>query len=314
MGSYNECCFCAYYGDSMGKKHIIKKFFILVAAILLSTDIQASFCQIDGNDVAKEANKIIGTRYVWGGNSNKHGLDCSALVKNIYSKYGYIIPRKASWQIKNTRSCPTYTDINDIRVGDAIYFSNRKKGIHHTAIVTGFSKDGTPIITHAKGKKFGVVREKMSKRYIREFIGGKRFYNCTSSLAGVYTEEEIAEAIILYAEKTGVKPKSLYDKIWEESGLNPLLISIAKDKNKEFDIDKLVAFREKGVRAYFHEDILKIEPKSIKEAKLIISTLYDFGFNFNVGLLQVNAKKVKRKEALGLIYPTKNLEIASRIK
>ena len=63
-----------------------------------------SFEKIEGIQVAKDANKVIGKPYIWGGNDLNVGVDCSALVKLIYSKYGYSLPRTAATQVQNTRS------------------------------------------------------------------------------------------------------------------------------------------------------------------------------------------------------------------
>ena len=131
-----------------------------------------------GNIVAFKANKILGTKYIWGGNSMRNGLDCSALVQQIYKRLGYSLPRTAEAQATKTKECPMIRKLSDTMIGDALYFKNNQGKIHHVAIVSGFDKYGRPIITHAKGKKYGVVRECLTDKYISEFIGAKRFWNC----------------------------------------------------------------------------------------------------------------------------------------
>ena len=296
------------------------RFFALGVAVAVGVQCPA-FEKIGGEQIAKDANKIIGTKYVWGGNSNTKGLDCSALVKNVYRKYGYRLPRKASWQAQSTKYCPTYHELSDISIGDALYFKNAKKGIHHTAIVTGFAKDGTPIITHAKGKKFGVVREKMSSRYIRELFAVKKFYECTSPLAGVYTDEEIASIIVKEAKSRGVSPYVLFRDAERLSSVDPLLVSlpIAKNKRIGHNVDALMGLASDGLSVTKVGDTVKFRPATISDARLLIRTLYEYGFNFSVGLFQIDVERAQRlsgKESgfdpASLLYPAQNAALYER--
>lgn len=129
-----------------------------------------------GEGIATSANKYIGVPYVWGGNSLIKGLDCSAFVRILVKSHtGINLPRTAKNQALKTKEYSNITSFNQLKRGDAVYFKNKKGYIHHVALVTGFGEDGHPFITHAKGKKFGVVREKISEKYINEFFIGKRF-------------------------------------------------------------------------------------------------------------------------------------------
>ena len=133
----------------------------------------------DGKNIAKSANKYIGVPYVWGGNSLTKGLDCSAFVKILVKQHcGINLPRTAKNQALKTKKCSNITSFSSLRVGDAIYFKDSKGHIHHVALITGFDIDGYPFIAHAKGKAYGVVREKITKKYIDEFFVGKRFGSC----------------------------------------------------------------------------------------------------------------------------------------
>jgi len=130
----------------------------------------------NGKDIAKSANKYIGIPYVWGGNSLTKGLDCSAFVKILVKTHtGKNLPRTAKNQALKTKQASTVASFSSLQVGDAIYFKNKRGHIHHVALVTGFDADGYPFITHAKGKAYGVVREKITKKYVDEFYVGKRF-------------------------------------------------------------------------------------------------------------------------------------------
>ena len=130
-------------------------------------------------NIAKSANKYIGNPYVWGGNSLTKGLDCSAFVKILIKSHtGINLPRTAKNQALKTDKYLNISTFNHLKIGDAVYFKNSEGHIHHVALVTGFDTDGYPFITHAKGKEFGIVREKISKNYVDEFFVGKRF--CSS--------------------------------------------------------------------------------------------------------------------------------------
>lgn len=137
----------------------------------------------NGTIIAKSADNYIGVPYVWGGNSLNKGLDCSAFVKILVKNYtGMELPRTAKNQALKSRKASSITSFSNLQVGDAIYFKNRQGHIHHVALVTGFdNEDGYPIITHAKGKNYGVVREKITQKYINEFYVGKRFNNAINT-------------------------------------------------------------------------------------------------------------------------------------
>lgn len=265
---------------------------------------------VSGEQIARDANAIVGTKYVWGGNSNTKGLDCSALVKNIYKKHGYTIPRKASWQIVNTAQCPTYMNLSEAELGDALYFKNRKGNIHHTAVVTGFDATGEIIITHAKGKNFGVIREKISKKYKQEFCGFKRFSKCTSPLKGVYTDEEIAEALILASEQLKIKSETLYNIVNDLSGIDPLLITIRAKENRGRDLNEFMAFNALGISVYGDKNQIAIKPNTIREAQLINESLYEYGYNYRIGLMQILINDNKSYNVNDLVFPQANFKRA----
>ena len=143
--------------------------------------------EINGLTIANSADKYIGLPYIWGGTNLKKGVDCSGLLKSIYKQYGFNIPRTAKDQALSNRH-KIIKHISKCKIGDALYFKDRKDHIHHVAIISGYEKDGRPIITHAKGKAHGVVRERMSDKYLSEFIGAKRFYIASKRTKIIYTK------------------------------------------------------------------------------------------------------------------------------
>ena len=164
---------------------MIKKNTLLVCLYFLPLALYSN--ESTSASMAKSASKYIGIPYVYGGNSLTKGIDCSAFVKKLVKSHtGINLPRTAHNQALKTKKCSSINSFRSLKIGDAIYFKNSKNKIHHVALVTGFDKDGYPFITHAKGKKFGVVREKISKKYMDEFFVGKRYTSCSSKSNKIY--------------------------------------------------------------------------------------------------------------------------------
>lgn len=90
-----------------------------------------------------------GGRYVWGGESLEHGVDCSAFVMLIYKEFGYYLPRTSAEQYRYCRDNNLLLDdYSELKAGDIVLYEG------HVALITGNSE--TEII-HAKGAKYGIV-------------------------------------------------------------------------------------------------------------------------------------------------------------
>lgn len=108
--------------------------------------------------------------YVWGGttlctnNSSKNngyrgcGIDCSGFVQAVYQHFGYKCVSRTTYTQTADLGTNKLNDINALQPGDLIYFYN-SSGPHHVALYIGNDE-----IVHAKGKKWGIVREKLSSR------------------------------------------------------------------------------------------------------------------------------------------------------
>ncbi len=94
--------------------------------------------------VIKEAEKLLGIPYLWGGMSAK-GVDCSGLVRICHIMNGILLPRNASQQI-NCGVPVDYTDLNNLRRGDLVFFGSPAKEpggrprVTHVAIYLGEGK------------------------------------------------------------------------------------------------------------------------------------------------------------------------------
>lgn len=84
-------------------------------------------------DLEKIATSFLDTPYVWGGDSDTEGFDCSGLVQWVYKKaLGIELPRTSQDQSGIGVEVPI--DVNKLRMGDLLFFSNKKEGAYHVAM------------------------------------------------------------------------------------------------------------------------------------------------------------------------------------
>jgi hypothetical protein len=127
------------------------------------------------NEVVSDPNSIIAFAasklkdpYVWGGSYKWNKYDCSSLVQGAFAQAGIKLPRTANEQSKKGMK----VKYSEIKKGDVMFFlTNKKRGlpVTHVSIYIG---DGKMI--HAKGKKYGIVVDYISK-YKKRFVIAKRF-------------------------------------------------------------------------------------------------------------------------------------------
>jgi cell wall-associated NlpC family hydrolase len=118
-----------------------------------------------GGAVLREAYRYLGVRYSWGGNGFR-GIDCSGLVRNCFAALGYRLPRTASQQVR----VGTPVAFSDLRAGDRLYFSVKRKSIDHTGIYIG-----NGYFVHAAMSRGEVGVDHLSKPlYARSLIAASR--------------------------------------------------------------------------------------------------------------------------------------------
>lgn len=73
-----------------------------------------------------------GTRYRWGGET-KNGVDCSALVRNIFNdSFRMILPRTTFQQLKKGRQ----VDKKSLKIGDLVFFKTQPD-VRHVGVYIG---------------------------------------------------------------------------------------------------------------------------------------------------------------------------------
>ena len=85
--------------------------------------------------VIPTAERYIGVKYTWGGNTPSSGFDCSGYVKFVFEKHGVRLPRTSRAQASAGSRVPL--DFARLRAGDLIMFANPGEAISHVAIYAG---------------------------------------------------------------------------------------------------------------------------------------------------------------------------------
>ena len=116
--------------------------------------------------IISEVNKYIGVPYIWGG-SDPNGFDCSGLIQWTLKKtHDILIPRTTKLQSLQWRSLINL-DLNQIQVGDLIYFKTTQKNqISHVGVFSGNNE-----FIHAPNRSENVKISKLSNYWIKKFAG-----------------------------------------------------------------------------------------------------------------------------------------------
>lgn len=105
----------------------------------------------------ENAMKYLGTPYVWGGNTAS-GIDCSGLVKAVFSREGIELPRTAHEQAE----VGTPVTLAEVQPGDRLSFACHSSSVDHTAIYIGNGE-----FIHASGGRGQVCITKLEGPYLR---------------------------------------------------------------------------------------------------------------------------------------------------
>lgn len=141
----------------------------------------------DARALVEAAHKWLGTPYRYGGES-RQGVDCSALVMNVYKEaLGMKLPRTSVTQ--HDKSQPVSR--RNLTVGDLVFFSTTKgrSGISHVGLYIGNDR-----FIHASSSR-GVVVSRLSDKYFVDHYHSAGRY-LTSSAAGNQEAEIVTQNAI----------------------------------------------------------------------------------------------------------------------
>ena len=100
----------------------------------------------DINLIERNAKRMLGTPYLWGGMSTKM-VDCSGFVKTLYFSNGIILQRDASQQAKTGKIIDWKSWQDEAQKGDLIFIGSKKGRVTHVAM---YLEDGKYI--HSSGR------------------------------------------------------------------------------------------------------------------------------------------------------------------
>ncbi|WXL27822.1 C40 family peptidase [Ectopseudomonas mendocina] len=123
------------------------------------------------NDVLFSALGLVGTPYVWGGNTPDSGFDCSGLIGYVYrDAAGIRLPRTTREMIN--LSAPTVSR-NALQSGDLVFFATSGgRQVSHAGIYVGEGR-----FVHAPSKGGTVRLDSLSNSYWqRTYLSAKRVF------------------------------------------------------------------------------------------------------------------------------------------
>jgi cell wall-associated NlpC family hydrolase len=109
-------------------------------------------------EIIEYAQKFVGNRYVWGGESLTKGADCSGFVRAVYAGFGYYIPRVSRDQAV---SAGKKVSESEMLPGDLVFYASSSGNVNHVAMYIG-----NGMIVHAANSRQGIIRSNVKYRDI----------------------------------------------------------------------------------------------------------------------------------------------------
>jgi cell wall-associated NlpC family hydrolase len=135
----------------------------------VSTKSKISSTTVAANEVLIQAMGLVGTRYMWGGEDQKNGFDCSGLVQHVFSDaIDVSLPRTSA--AMGSLDAPM-VGREKLRTGDLLFFATeRTKRITHVAIYVGENR-----FIHAPRAGKNVSMASLDSEYwSKHFVSAKR--------------------------------------------------------------------------------------------------------------------------------------------
>ena len=116
--------------------------------------------------LVKMARKFLGLPYRWGGMSERRGVDCSGLVKMLFSKLHVELPRTSGDQIRSGENI----EVENLQTGDLVFFSTDGATPNHVGLYIGENR-----FVHAEKKAGHVIITDLNQPwYVKHFLGARR--------------------------------------------------------------------------------------------------------------------------------------------
>lgn len=113
-------------------------------------------------NVVNTGRQYVGTPYTWGGKKPSTGFDCSGFVSYVYKQNGVDLPSSTDGLFK----VGTEVSLNNAKPGDIICSRGSGATGRHVQMVSRVDNNGQIYVLEAKGKKYGVVEEPLTKKKI----------------------------------------------------------------------------------------------------------------------------------------------------
>lgn len=136
----------------------------------------------DSSRIVEAARSWLGTRYVYGG-TTRSGIDCSALVQNVYRGMGVELPRVTYQQIGVGAS----VSMGKLQPGDLVFFDTDRKtgGPDHVGIYIGAGK----FIHAPKTGDVVKISSLTDSYYANRWMGGRRIAGVVDT--GGYSVDDV---------------------------------------------------------------------------------------------------------------------------
>ena len=117
------------------------------------------------------ADRYVGRKYVYGGETPAVGFDCSGFVQYVFGRHGVALPRTSRQQAGVGRALSRA--VASLKPGDLMLFSSKGGRVDHVAIYAGNNR-----ILHSSAGAGGVVYDDLStsrgKWYLARHVASRR--------------------------------------------------------------------------------------------------------------------------------------------
>jgi cell wall-associated NlpC family hydrolase len=97
--------------------------------------VPATVASASAAQVLATADRYVGTRYRYGGESPAEGFDCSGFVQYVFGRQGVELPRTSRLQVGAGVAAPRA--VGALQPGDLMFFASTGRRVDHVAIYAG---------------------------------------------------------------------------------------------------------------------------------------------------------------------------------